>query len=155
MRISAIPYFYKDNFEEMLKQTNAATLISHNHKESLKGAKAVSSAIWYLLNGATKEDIKKFVNKLYELPPVKKIKFNETCQGTVPICFSILLESNSFEEAMRKAVWVGGDTDTICAIVGSMAEPLFTIPEEIEEKMWGYLDEDIKNIVRDFEWRTR
>ena len=155
MRISAIPYFYKDNFEEMLKQTNAATLISHNHKESLKGAKAVSSAIWYLLNGATKEDIKKFVNKLYELPSVKKIKFNETCQGTVPICFSILLESNSFEEAMRKAVWVGGDTDTICAIVGSMAEPLFAIPEEIEEKMWGYLDGDIKNIVRDFEWRTR
>ena len=60
MRISAIPYFYKDNFEEMLKQTNAATSISHNHIESLKGAKAVSSAIWYLLNGATKEDIKKF-----------------------------------------------------------------------------------------------
>ena len=52
-------------------------------------------------------------------------------------------------------VWVGGDTDTICAIVGSMAEPLFAIPEEIEEKMWGCLDEDIKNIVRDFEWRTR
>lgn len=155
MRISAIPYFYKDNFEEMLKQTNAATLISHNHKESLKGAKAVSSAIWYLLNGATKEDIRKLANKLYELPPVKKIKFNETCQGTVPICFSILLESNSFEEAIRKAVWVGGDTDTICAIVGSMAEPLFGIPEEIEEKMWGYLNEDMKNIVREFEWRTR
>lgn len=155
MRISAIPYFYKDNFEEMLKQTNAATLISHNHKESLKGAKAVSSAIWYLLNGATKEDIRKLANKLYELPPVKKIEFNETCQGTVPICFSILLESNSFEEAMRKAVWVGGDTDTICAIVGSMAEPLFGIPEEIEEKMWGYLDDDMKNIIRDFEWRTR
>jgi ADP-ribosylglycohydrolase len=155
MRISAIPYFYKDNFKEMLKQTNAATLISHNHKESLKGAKAVSSAIWYLLNGATKEDIRKLANKLYELPPVKKIKFNETCQGTVPICFSILLESNSFEEAMRKAVWVGGDTDTICAIVGSMAEPLFGIPEEIEEKMWEYLNEDIKNIIKDFEWRTR
>lgn len=155
MRISAIPYFYKDNFGEMLKQTNAATLISHNHKESLKGAKAVSSAIWYLLNDAKKEDIRKLANKLYELPPVKKIKFNETCQGTVPICFSILLESNSFEEAMRKAVWVGGDTDTICAIVGSMAEPLFGIPKEIEEKMWGYLNEDMKNIIRDFEWRTR
>lgn len=155
MRISAIPYFYKNNFEEMLKQTNAATLISHNHKESFKGAKAVSSAIWYLLNGATKEDIRKLVNKLYELPPVKKIEFNETCQGTVPICFSILLESNSFEEAMRKAVWVGGDTDTICAIVGSMAEPLFSIPEEIEKKMWEYLNEDIKNIVRDFERRIR
>ena len=93
MRISAIPYFYKDNFEEMLKQTNAATLISHNHKESLKGAKAVNSAIWYLLNGATKEDIRKLANKLYELPSVKKIKFNETCQVTVPICFSILFDS--------------------------------------------------------------
>lgn len=154
MRISAIPYFYKDNFEEMLKQTNAATLISHNHKESFKGAKTVSSAIWYLLNGATKKDIRKLVHKLYELPPVKKIEFNETCQGTVPICFSILLESNSFEEAMRKAVWVGGDTDTICAIVGSMVEPLFGIPEEIEKKMWEYLNDDIKNIVRDFERRT-
>lgn len=155
MRISAIPYFYKDNFEEMLKQTNAATLISHNHKESFKGAKAVSSVIWYLLNGAKKEDIRKLANILYELPPVEKSKFNETCQGTVPICFSILLESNNFEEAMRKAVWVGGDTDTICAIVGSMAEPLFGIPEVIEEKMWGYLNEDMKNIVRDFEWRMR
>lgn len=155
MRISAIPYFYRHNLEETLKQTNAATLISHNHKESLKGAKAVSSAIWRLLNGGTKEDIRKFASKLYELPPIQRIRFNETCQGTVPICFSILLESNSFEEAMRKSVWVGGDTDTICAIVGSMAEPLFGIPEEIEDKMWDYLDDDMKDIVKDFEWRVK
>ena len=129
--------------------------VKPQYKDNFKGAKAVNSAIWYFLNNATKEDIRKLVNKLYELPPVEKINFNETCQGTIPICFLILLESNSFEEAMRKAVWVGGDTDTICAIVGSMAEPLFGIPEEIEEKMWGYLDEDMKNIIRDFEWRTR
>ena len=78
--------------------------VKPQYKDNFKDAKAVNSAIWYFLNNATKEDIRKLVNKLYELPPVEKINFNETCQGTIPICFSILLESNSFEEAMRKAV---------------------------------------------------
>lgn len=114
---------------------------------------SVVSTIWLVINNKTNiTEIKDRIEFVYDdLPPIQKIQFNETCQETIPICYSILLNSSSFEDAMRKSIYVGGDTDTICAIVGSMAEPLFGIPEKIEDKMWDYLDEDMKEIIRRFE----
>lgn len=114
---------------------------------------SVVSTIWLIINNKTNiTEIKDRIEFVYgDLPPIQKIQFNETCQETIPICYSILLNSLSFEDAMCKSIYVGGDTDTICAIVGSMAEPLFGIPKEIEDKMWDYLDNDMKEIVRKFE----
>lgn len=157
MRVSSIPYFYKDNENKAIDQALTATRISHNHSESYKAVSSLVKIIWGLNNGKMSSyDIKDFAQHNYgELPQITKIEFNETCQGTMPICYSIILNSNSFEEAMRIAVGVGGDTDTICAIVGSMAEPLFGIPKEIESKMWDYLDDDMKEIAKRFEEEVR
>lgn len=156
MRVSSIPYFYKDNPMEAIDQVCKATSISHNHSESYNAASSIVSTIWLIVNKKIGiDEIKKRVSPLYgDLPPIQKIQFSETCQETMPICYSILLNSSSFEDAMRKSIYVGGDTDTICAIVGSMAEPLFGIPKEIENKMWDYLDDDMKDIVRKFEQVT-
>lgn len=156
MRISSIPYFYKNNLDKAIKKALSATKISHNHEESYKAVSSLIEIIWSLNNGKQSVyGIKNCAQDYYgELPPITRIEFNETCQGTMPICYSIILNSNSFEEAMRIAVGVGGDTDTICAIVGSMAEPLFGIPKEIESKMWYYLDDDMRKIVKKFEQVT-
>ena len=157
MRISSIPYFYKNNLDKAIKQALCATRISHNHEESYKAVSSLIEIIWGLNNGKKSiYDIKDCAQDYYgELPPITRIEFNESCQGTMPICYSIILNSNSFEEAMRIAVGVGGDTDTICAIVGSMAEPLFGIPKEIESKMWDYLDDDMGEIIEKFEEEVR
>lgn len=80
-----------------------------------------------------------------------KGKFDETCMGTVPLAFRIILESDSFEDAIRKAVSYGGDSDTLGAIVGSIAEPLFGVPDEIHTKALDYLPEEMKIVVDDFE----
>lgn len=156
MRVSSIPYFYKNDENKSINQALVATRISHNHPESYKAVSSLVKIIWGLSSGKMNfYDIKDCAQNNYgELPQIKKIKFNETCQGTMPICYSIILNSNSFEEAMRIAVGVGGDTDTICAIVGSIAEPLFGIPEGIENKMWEYLDDDMGEIIKRFEQVT-
>ena len=156
MRISSIPYFYKDSSKDAIDQAYLATQISHNHQESYNAATSVVNTIWLIINNKTNiTEIKDRIEFVYgDLPPIQKIQFNETCQETIPICYSILLNSSSFEDAMRKSIYVGGDTDTICAIVGSMAEPLFGIPKEIEDKMWNYLDNDMKEIIRKFEQVT-
>lgn len=152
MRISSIPYFYKDSSKKAINQTYLATWISHNHQESYNAATSVVNTIWLINNKTNITEIKDRIEFLYgDLPPIQKIQFDETCQETIPIYYSILLNSSSFEDAMRKSIYVGGDTDTICAIVGSMAEPLFGIPKEIEDKMWDYLDNDMREIVEKFE----
>lgn len=152
MRISSIPYFYKDSSKKAIDQTYLATWISHNHQESYNAATSVVNTIWLINNKTNITEIKDRIEFLYgDLPPIQKIQFDETCQETIPIYYSILLNSSSFEDAMRKSIYVGGDTDTICAIVGSMAEPLFGIPKEIEDKMQDYLDNDMREIVEKFE----
>jgi len=77
-------------------------------------------------------------------------RFDETCQGTIPVALWIIGESISFEDAIRKAVSLGADADTLGAIVGSIAEAIWEIPEEIRQKALKYLPEDIKNVVLQF-----
>lgn len=100
MRISSIPYVYRHK-ENFIEQLINATTISHNHPEGIKGAQVIGQIIAYCIDKKSKEYIKNFAEKQYCLPIVKQIGFNETCQETVPMCISILLDSSSFEEAMK------------------------------------------------------
>ena len=79
-----------------------------------------------------------------------KGRFDETCQGTVPLCFRLFLESSSFEDAIRRAVSWGGDSDTNAAIVGLLAEACFDVPKEISGKIFGLLPTDMLNVIGDF-----
>lgn len=126
MRVSPCA-IYAAELEEALELAELSASVTHNHPEGIKGAKAVAAAIFLAKSGKTKEEIKEYIGQnFYELnESVDEIRkyytFNETCQGTVPQAIIAFLESDSFEDAVRNAVSVGGDTDTVAAITGSVA----------------------------------
>jgi len=143
--------------DEAKDLSDKVTKITHNHPEGLKGAEATAVCIFLAKTGKTKEEIEKYVvdnyyNLDFTLDSIRSIyKFNETCQGTVPVAIKAFLESNSFEDAIRNAISVGGDSDTLAAITGSIAEAFYGIPNDIREKAKTYLDKRLLDIVEKFE----
>lgn len=146
--------------------------VTHNHPEGIKGAMATADAIFmarYYFGGYSgdseapinddhaecKKRIKEHIEKEYgydlsqtldEIRPT--YRFNETCQQTVPQAIIAFLESTDFEDAIRNAISLGGDSDTLAAITGSIAEAAYGIPEEIKIKAISYLDEPLKDVLR-------
>ena len=136
MRVSAVGWLF-NNEEEVLEQAKKSAEITHNHPEGIKGAQAVALAVYLGRIGYPKQAILERMREFYpefEEPVLGGNSFNETCQGTLPICLGIIEKANNFEEAIRYSIAVGGDSDTIGAIVGAIAEPIFGIPHWIEYK---------------------
>lgn len=155
MRVSPVAYVAK-NIEEVKFLSREVTKVSHNHEEGIKGAEATAVAIFMARNGNSKEKIKSEMEKYYNLDfnyedLVKNYGFDETCQGTVPEAIYIFLESKDFEDAIRTAISIGGDSDTLAAIVGSIAEAYYDIPEELEKKALTYMDSFERKIYDEFE----
>lgn len=155
MRVSPVAYVAK-NIEEVKFLSREVTKVSHNHEEGIKGAEATAVAIFMAKKGSGKEEIKSEMEKYYSLDfnyedLVKNYGFDETCQGTVPEAIYIFLESEDFEDAIRTAISIGGDSDTLAAIVGSIAEAYYTIPDAIREKALSYMDSFERKIYDEFE----
>ena len=155
MRVSPVAYVAK-NIEEVKFLSREVTKVSHNHEEGIKGAEATAVAIFMAEKGSSKEEIKSEMEKYYSLDfkyedLVKNYGFDETCQGTVPEAIYIFLESKDFEDAIRTAISIGGDSDTLAAIVGSIAEAYYDIPEELEKKTLSYMDSFERKIYDEFE----
>lgn len=152
MRVSPIGWFY-DDLGTVLKEAERTAIVSHNHPEGIKGAIAVAHAISHL---RTTKDLDRLENEMQRYYPQFMLGiytpgvFDETCQGTVPICLKILISSTSFEDAIRRAIAWGGDSDTIGAIVGAMAEAAFGVPDEISSKVFNLLPADMLNVIGDF-----
>ena len=132
MRISAVGYMF-DNKNEVIENARLATIPSHNSKEAIESAIMIALIIYYSRKGYTKDEIFKKMNINIEYIPFSK--FNMTCEETIGNCLSALYKSNSFEDAIRITLLMGGDTDTNCAIVGSMAEAMYGIDNELIEKV--------------------
>ena len=152
MRVSPISWWFL-NEKDVLEQSEKTALISHNHAEGIKGAQCVAFAISILRNRVDNDTFIKNMNSFY--PNFDKLDyprgvFNETCPGTVPVCLKIILNSNSFENAIRNAIAFGGDSDTIGAIVGSMAEAKWGIPNDIYKQVFKYLPTDMLQVVGTF-----
>ena len=174
MRVSPVAYWY-DEENQMLQAAEDTAKPSHNHIEGIKGAKTVALAIYTALelrkgkDNLGKHDIDYTLSRCtalsgYDIEINRKDvqnKFDETCQGTVPVALWIIGESTSFEDAVRKAVSLGTDADTLGAIVGSIAEAIWGIPEEMKQKILTYLPEDMKEVIAQFYkkieelWNTR
>lgn len=159
MRISPVGFFARDVFEiASLSQT--VTAVTHDHKEGLKGAEAAALAVYLARAGSLKEEIKQAIERdYYRLNfSIDKIResyqFNETCQKTVPQAIQCFLESKSFEDAIRIAISLGGDSDTIAAITGAIAEAYYGIPDEIRQQALRYLDDDLLSIYNEWEARA-
>lgn len=156
MRVSACGFVAR-SLEEAIELSKKVTEITHNHPEGLKGAEAVAVAIYLARTGSTIEEIREYIENNYysldfTLDSIRDTyKFNETCQDTVPQAIVAFLESTDFEDAIRNAISIGGDSDTLACITGGIAEAYWGVPEEMKAKAITYLDEDLFRILAEFE----
>ena len=154
MRTSAIGWLYGD-METTLRVAETAATITHNHPEGITGAQAVSAAIFLARNGASKVDIKEFITAKfhYNLDTPweylhKTYGWNSSCQGTVPQAIISFLTSDDFESAIRRAISIGGDSDTLACITGSIAEAYYkSIPEYMVEKAMSLIPVRFKKVL--------
>ncbi len=151
MRVSPCAWFAK-SLDEAKELSRKVTEVSHNHPEGIKGAEAVTVAIYMALHGKDKTEIRDEMLKYYDLNfTIDEIRptyrFNEICQQTVPQAIVAFLESYDFEDAIRTAISVGGDSDTLAAITGSIAEAYYTIPEKIKKVARTFLDKRLTAIL--------
>jgi ADP-ribosylglycohydrolase len=142
---------------EAASLAETVTEVTHNHEEGIKGAKATAVAIALARQGALKSEIRERIIAEYYLLDFSidnirsTYRFNETCQKTVPQAIKCFLEATSFEDAIRTAISLGGDSDTIGAITGAIAEAYYGVPADIKEKALGYLDEELRAIYDEWE----
>ena len=155
MRVSAAGGLY-DSLERTREVARATANVTHNHPEGIKGAEATASAIYMARNGSSKEEIKEYIEKefhynldrtLDEIRP--GYHMDETCQRTVPEAIIAFLESKDFEDAVRNAVSLGGDTDTLGAITGSIAEAFYGIPAVLIAECKSRIDKGMMTDVLD------
>lgn len=156
MRVSPCAYAAA-TLDEALRFAETTAAVTHNHPEGIRGAKAVAGAAFLALHNSDKEQIKEFVEENYysldftldEIRPA--YMFDVSCQGSVPQAIEAFLESTSFEDAIRGAISIGGDSDTIGAITGSIAEAYYGIPAALRTQALSYLDEVQIDILNRFE----
>lgn len=156
MRISPVGFAYND-LDTVLEQARAFTEVTHNHPEGIKGAQAVAAAIFLARTGSTKEQIRSFIEARFgydlsshvdEIRPC--YRFDETCQGTVPQAIRAFIDATDFEDAVRTAVSLGGDADTLACITGGIAQAYYGVPEQIQRRVYEVLDERLGGITRRF-----
>jgi ADP-ribosylglycohydrolase len=156
MRISAIG-FYADSREEVEKYSAAVTEVTHNHPEGIKGAYVVAMCVFMARKGATKEEIKAFVESFYDINlDYEHLKRtyrhdDEICENTVPQAIFCFLISRDFEDCLRTTISIGGDCDTTAAISCAIAEAYYGIPDEIAKAVMKFIPEDMKDVISRFE----
>ena len=155
MRVSPAAFLNRNRaLEEALASADRVTEITHNHPEGIKGARATTHAIWLTFQKCRPERIRTTIEREYGYDLSRTVddirphyKFNEICQNTVPEAITCALESTSFEDAVRNAISLGGDSDTLAAIAGSIAEALHGVPRDLVEKAKQYLPSDIIDVI--------
>lgn len=156
MRVSGCGYVGR-SIDEVKQLSRAVTEITHNHPEGLKGAEATAVAVYLARTGQSMKEIYNFITKNYypldfTLNGIRETyKYNETCQDTVPQALEAFFESSNFEDAIRNAISIGGDSDTLAAITGAVAEAYYGVPVNITKIALTFLDERLLKILQDFE----
>ena len=155
MRVSPVAWV-ASSLEEAERLAAWSAEVTHNHPEGIKGAQAVAGCIYLARQGCSKQEIKDYVEEKYyaltrtldEIRP--GYKFDVTCQGSVPQAIQSFLEAEDFEDAVRNAVSLGGDSDTQAAMAGAIAEAYFGIPDALADKVFQYFDEEQKEYYLKF-----
>jgi ADP-ribosylglycohydrolase len=157
MRISPVGYAYND-LETVLAKAAEFTGITHNHPEGIKGGQATAAAIFLARREKSKDEIKAYIETTFQYDLSKHVdeirpfyRFNESCQGTVPHAIRAFIDSIDFEDAIRTAVSLGGDSDTLACITGGIAQAFYGgVPEPIESRVYAILDARLGEITRQF-----
>ena len=154
MRVSAVAWLF-DTLEQVEDYARISARVTHNHAEGIKGAQATAVAIYMARTGQSKADIKQYIEQKFgynlsrSLDDIRPGYHHvESCQETVPEALIAFLESDDFEDAIRKAVSLGGDSDTLTAITGSIAEGYYGIPEWLAQKAVSLLDETLLAVLK-------
>ena len=156
MRVSAVGWMF-ESLEKTLEVAKETAIVTHNHPEGIKGAQATAAAIYLARTGKSKQDIKQYIETTFsydlgrtcdEIRPF--YRFNESCQGTVPEAIIAFLDSSDFENAIRLAVSLGGDSDTLACITGGIAEAFYGIPEDIERQVYDKLPGTFQKVIKEF-----
>ena len=154
--------WFFDTLEETERVAALSALITHNHPEGVKGAQATAAAIFLARTGKTKDEIRTYIEDIYGYDLGKAWDYwhpiydwDESSQGTVPQAIIAFLDSNDFEDAIRKAVSLGGDSDTLACITGGVAEAFYGgVPKEIARTVMGLLPDSFKETLRNMRERT-
>jgi type I restriction enzyme M protein len=156
MRVSPVGFAARD-VEEAKRLSAAVTRISHDHPEGMKGAEATAVAIVMARQGRSKQEIRAAMEEYYDLSvSVEEYRRiwqghgREICQVSLPQALVCFLEGESYEDVIRNCISIGGDSDTIAAIAGGIAEAFYGVPEELERKLDRYLPFQLMDICRSF-----
>lgn len=157
MRISPVGFAY-DDLETVLKKAKEFTEVTHNHPEGIKGGQATAAAILMARQCKSKDEIKTYIEKEFgydlsrhvdEIRPT--YEFNESSQETVPQAIRAFIDSTSFVDALRTAISLGGDSDTLACITGGIAQAFYKgVPEDIQIRAYRILDNRLKGITQEF-----
>lgn len=160
MRASPIG-FVCDSLDDVLGEAHLSAQVTHNHPEGIRGAQATAAAVFLARRGKPKTDIKSFIEREFGYDLSQRLEeiragyvFDVSCRGSVPQAIIAFLESESFEEAVRNAVSLGGDADTLACIAGGIAEAYYGgVPEEIRRRTISFLSERLRTVVEEFSAR--
>jgi ADP-ribosylglycohydrolase len=157
MRVGPVGWAY-DTEEKVLEAAKCSSECTHNHPEGIKGAQATALSIFLARKGASKEEIRKRIEDKFDYDldfTCDGIRdtydWGATCQDSVPQSIVAFLDGKDFEDSIRNAISLGGDSDTLGCITGSIAEAFFGIPQSIREQAWRYLDTAMQDIITEFE----
>lgn len=157
MRVSPVGWAF-ESIDETLTEAVRSAECTHNHPEGVKGAQSVAAAIFMSRKGAKKQEIKEFTETRFGYNLERTLSairpgysFNETCQRTVPEAITCFLESENFEDAIRKAIWLGGDSDTLACITGGIAEAFYgDIPDSWVSAALDLLPSELREVRQIF-----
>jgi len=159
MRVAPIGMAF-DRLEDVLAEAERSARVTHNHPEGIRGAKAVAAAVFIARKQPEKKEITKYVESEfgYRLDqPLKSVRrtflFDVSCEGTVPWALRSFLEADSYEDAVRNAISLGGDADTLACIAGAAAGSYYGVPPEITAEVLGRLDDRLRTVVAQFSER--
>jgi len=157
MRVSPVGWYFND-LSTVLSEARNSAAVTHDHPEGIKGAQATAAAIFLARSGENKADIRDFIVAKFgyrfdfTLDDIRPYyRFDVTCQGSVPQALQAFFEAHNFEDAIRNAISIGGDSDTIACITGGIAEAFYgEVPARIAEQVWSRLDASLTKMVRRF-----
>jgi len=156
MRVAPVGWLY-DTMKDTLKAAQLTAEVTHDHPEGIRGAQAVAAAMFLARTGSSKDEIKEYVERTFgydlsrtlaEIRP--EYRFYEICQKSVPEAITAFLEGDNYEDVIRKAVWLGGDSDTIACMAGAIAECYFGMPRAFRDRAINKLDVPLRDMADRF-----
>lgn len=162
MRVSPVGYAYND-VDKVLEGAKNSAIVSHNHEEGIKGAQATALAVFMARKNCSKDEIRNKIVELFQYDMSRTCDtirptymFEASCQKTVPEAIIAFLDSNSFENAIRKAISLGGDADTLACITGGIAQAFYkAIPRDMAQRALNMLPKKFLQIIKDFNSRYK